>query len=139
MASTHNSDSGSYTTKKPGAQSGKPSGPPLMRQQKKVPVEAAVFKDLASGSPDSVDTAMNFVEDVSLTIVAEIGRAPMTLGQLMELKPGQVISLDKMAGEPSELFINGHAIAKAEVIVLDDNFGLRIQEIVPVSERVRQR
>ncbi len=139
MTSIRKGGSESSTANESGPQGGNGAGTPLVHQPKKVPVEAAVFHELAADSPDAVDIALNFVEDVHLMIVAEIGRAPMTLGQLMELKPGQVISLDKMAGEPSELFINGHAIAKAEVIVLDDNFGLRIQEIVPASERIRQR
>ncbi len=115
------------------------AGPDKPVKPRVIAVEAAVFPDLAPGTAGAPDNDIRFVDDVQLVIVAEVGRTTITLGRLMELKAGQIIALDKTAGEPSELFVNGHAIAKAEVLVLDDNFGLRIQEIVPAAERIRQR
>ena len=111
----------------------------VKQDRRKVAVEPMQFLDLTPTESTDQHFDMNFVEDVDLAVVAEIGSARLTLGQLMELKVGQVISLNKLAGEPSDIYVNGHPIAKAEVIVLDENFGLRIQEIVPVTERIRNR
>ena len=111
----------------------------VKQDRRKVAVEPMQFLDLTPTESADQHFDMNFVEDVDLAVVAEIGSTKLTLGQLMELKVGQVIGLNKLAGEPSDIYVNGHPIAKAEVIVLDENFGLRIQEIVPVTERIRNR
>ena len=60
----------------------------------------------------------------------------MTLGQLMKLKEGDTVTLDKIAGDLADVYLNGQNIARAEVTVLDDNFGLRIVDIVPPEQRL---
>ncbi len=106
---------------------------------RQVSIEPASFGELTLSGDTAQDREIDLVDDVKLPIIAEVGSADITLGDIMELETGSVIALDKMAGQPCDLFINGYAIAKAEVIVLDDNFGLRIQEIVPAEERIRHR
>lgn len=70
---------------------------------------------------------------VPVDLSVELGRARMTVGETLELRPGSIISLDRMAGEPMDLLVNGTAIARGEVVVIDEQFGLRITEVVAQS------
>lgn len=74
---------------------------------------------------------LDLLADVVLVVSAEIGRADMTLEEVLKLRPGSLIELDKLAGEPVELFVNDRCIARGEVVVVDDNFGIRITELGP--------
>jgi flagellar motor switch protein FliN len=70
------------------------------------------------------------LHDVPVELAVEIGRTRMTIGQTLELRPGSVVSLNRLAGEPVDLLINGKPIARGEVVVIDEEFGLRISEVV---------
>ena len=70
---------------------------------------------------------------VPVDLSVELGRAHMTVGETLELRPGSIISLDRMAGEPMDLLVNGTAIARGEVVVIDEQFGLRVTEVVAQS------
>jgi flagellar motor switch protein FliN len=70
---------------------------------------------------------------VPVDLSVELGRARMTVGETLELRPGSIISLDRMAGEPMDLLVNGTAIARGEVVVIDEQFGLRVTEVVAQS------
>ncbi len=74
--------------------------------------------------------------DVPLRITVELGRTKMTLKQVMELSVGSLIELDKLTGEPVDILVNGKLIARGEVVVIDENFGVRITEIVSPRERL---
>jgi flagellar motor switch protein FliN/FliY len=74
------------------------------------------------------------LRDVLVELSVEVGRTRMTVGETLELRPGTVISLERMAGEPVDLLVNGRRIARGEVVVVDDEFGLRITEIGVVEE-----
>jgi flagellar motor switch protein FliN len=73
------------------------------------------------------------LHDVPVELAVEIGRTRMTIGQTLELRPGSVVSLNRLAGEPVDLLINGKPIARGEVVVIDEEFGLRITDVVSVS------
>ena len=73
--------------------------------------------------------------DVPLTVTVELGRTRMTLKQILELSVGSLIELDKLTGEPVDILVNGKLIARGEVVVIDENFGVRITEIVSPKER----
>jgi flagellar motor switch protein FliN len=75
---------------------------------------------------------------VPVDLSVELGRARMTVGETLELRPGSIISLDRMAGEPMDLLVNGTAIARGEVVVIDEQFGLRVTEVVAQSAADRQ-
>jgi flagellar motor switch protein FliN/FliY len=75
--------------------------------------------------------------DVKLTLTVELGRAEVPIKKVLELTRGSVIELDKIAGEPVELFANGKLIAKGEVVVIEDNFGLRITSISSLDNRLK--
>ncbi len=68
--------------------------------------------------------------DVPVELAVEIGRTRMTIGQTLELRPGAVVSLNRLAGEPVDLLINGKPIARGEVVVIDEEFGLRVTDVV---------
>lgn len=74
--------------------------------------------------------SLHLLREVELAVTAELGRAKMTVGQLLGLVPGSVIELDKAAGTPIDLLVNGTIIARGEVVVIDEEFGVRISEIV---------
>jgi flagellar motor switch protein FliN/FliY len=93
--------------------------------------EEIEFKPLAP-TPGGLDAAADLsrLHDVPVELAVEIGRTRMTIGQTLELRPGSVVSLNRLAGEPVDLLINGKPIAHGEVVVIDEEFGLRITDVV---------
>ncbi len=71
---------------------------------------------------------------VTLELTVEVGRTRMTLGQALALGPGSVITLDRLADQPVDLLVNGKPVARGEVVVIDDVFGLRLTHIVEAAE-----
>lgn len=80
---------------------------------------------------------LNLVMDVSLSLTVELGKTTIPIKEVLELTRGSVIELDRVAGEPVDLLANGKLIAKGEVVVIEDNFGLRITSIVSPADRLR--
>lgn len=74
------------------------------------------------------------LHDVSVELTVEVGRTRMTLGQALALGPGSVVTLDRLADKPVDLLINGKPIARGEVVVIDEQFGLRITEVATAAE-----
>jgi flagellar motor switch protein FliN/FliY len=70
------------------------------------------------------------LHDVPVELAVEIGRTSMTIGETLALGPGSIVSLNRLAGEPVDLLVNGRPIARGEVVVVDEEFGLRVTEIV---------
>jgi flagellar motor switch protein FliN/FliY len=100
-------------------------------------VRAAQFGPLpgephAEQGPSNLDLLM----DVSLNVTVELGRTAMAIKDILALGPGSVIELDKLAGEPVDILVNDRPIAKGEVVVVDENFGVRVTEIISPSKRV---
>jgi len=82
-------------------------------------------------------TGLDLLHDVEMEVSAELGRTRMSVRELLSLTPGAVVELDRAAGSPADLLVNGRLIARGEVVVIDENFGLRITEIVvPGADRV---
>lgn len=75
--------------------------------------------------------------DIPLQITVELGRTKQKLEEVLELTPGSIIELDKLAGEPVDVFVNSKLIAKGEVVVIDENFGVRITDIISQKERLQ--
>ncbi|MDT4993250.1 MAG: flagellar motor switch protein FliN [Actinoplanes sp.] len=79
---------------------------------------------------------LDMLHDVEMEVSAELGRTRMSVRELLSLSPGAIVELDRAAGSPADLLVNGRLIAKGEVVVIDENFGIRITEIMsPGSER----
>ncbi|MEA2147879.1 MAG: flagellar motor switch protein FliN [Solirubrobacteraceae bacterium] len=81
-------------------------------------------------APRSANFGLEMLRDVAMEVTAQIGSTRMTVSELLNLADGAVIELDRSAGAPADLLVNGHLIARGEVVVIDENFGLRITEIV---------
>jgi flagellar motor switch protein FliN len=76
------------------------------------------------------------VIDVPVELAVEIGRTTMTIGETLSLAPGSIVSLNRLAGEPVDLLVNGKVIAQGEVVVIDEEFGMRITDIVSAQQRL---
>jgi len=85
-----------------------------------------------------VDSSLNldFVMDIPLTLTVELGRSRMLINELLQLGQGSVIELTKIAGEPMDIFVNQRLIARGEVVVVNEKFGVRLTDIVSPTERV---
>jgi flagellar motor switch protein FliN/FliY len=79
---------------------------------------------------------LDMLHDVEMEVSAELGRTRMSVRELLSLSPGAIVELDRAAGSPADLLVNGRLIARGEVVVVDENFGIRITQIVaPGTER----
>jgi flagellar motor switch protein FliN/FliY len=87
-------------------------------------------------APMAVRGGLDMLHDVEMEVSAELGRTRMSVRELLSLTPGAIVELDRAAGSPADLLVNGRLIARGEVVVVDENFGIRITEIVaPGTER----
>jgi flagellar motor switch protein FliN/FliY len=108
-----------------------------MADDDNAPVSEAEFPDLGSvGNADGVPPNVDMVRDIQVTLTVELGRTEMIIEEVMGLTPGKVIELDKLAGEPLDILVNGKLLAKGEVVVVDENFGVRITSITDPRSRV---
>lgn len=82
--------------------------------------------------------SIDLLYDIPLEISVELGRVKMLIKDILELSNGSIIEIDKVAGEPVDIMVNGKTVAKGEVIVIDDNFGVRITEILNPKERLQK-
>jgi flagellar motor switch protein FliN/FliY len=76
------------------------------------------------------DADLRRLSDVPVELSVEIGRTRMTVGETLQLRAGSIVTLERLAGEPVDLLVNGTPIARGEVVVVDEQFGLRVTEIV---------
>jgi flagellar motor switch protein FliN/FliY len=97
---------------------------------------APEFRPLAGESYGGDGAGIDLLLDVSLEVSVELGRTRMTIGELLALRPGSVIELDKLAGEPADILVNGTRIARGEVVVVDEKFGVRVLEVVSPARRL---
>lgn len=89
-----------------------------------------------AGGGDRSTRRLDLLLDVPLDLTVELGRARMTIQDLLSLGPGSVIELDKVAGEPLDILVNDRLIARGEAVVVNDKFGIRITDIVSPTERI---
>ncbi len=80
---------------------------------------------------------LDLILDIDVEVTAELGRTSMLIKDIIELSPGSVIELNKLAGESVDIFINQALVAKGEVVVINENFGVRITEIVGAAARIQ--
>jgi len=93
-----------------------------------------------TASPDTTgsDVSLDMILDVPVTLSLEIGRTRMPIRNLLQLNQGSVIELERGAGEPLDVYVNGTLIAHGEVVVINDRFGMRLTDVVSPSERIRR-
>ena len=100
-----------------------------------VPVQSAQFTPLNSQPVQVNDANIGLILDVPLSVTVELGRTKKSIKDILELTNGSIVELDKLAGEPVDIQVNGKFLAKGEVVVIDENFGVRITEIASLAER----
>ena len=106
--------------------------------------EAAAFQEFDSqidsikpiNSADEIN--MDVILDVPVTVSMEIGRTQINIRNLLQLNQGSVVELDRFAGEPLDVLVNGTLIAHGEVVVVNDKFGIRLTDVISPSERVKR-
>jgi len=102
----------------------------------------AAFKDLTEEAkvtrPDGVKRDLDFILDIPLDVSAELGRTKLLINELLQLGQGSVIELNKLAGEPLEIYVNGKLVARGEAVVINEKFGIRLTDIISPIERVKQ-
>ncbi len=108
-----------------------PYGMPPMQQAAPINIQPAQFQSFAGGAPGaSAPANIDLIMDVALQVTVELGRTKKSISEVLDFAPGTIIELDKVAGEPVEVFVNGKMVAKGEVVVIEESFGVRITEII---------
>jgi flagellar motor switch protein FliN len=92
--------------------------------------QTAEHTDGGSTEHGAPDADLRRLSDVPMELSVEIGRTHMTVGETLELRAGSIVTLDRLAGEPVDLLVNGTPIARGEVVVVDEQFGLRVTQIL---------
>ena len=111
---------------------GKEPQPPSPRTQ----AAAAEFGELASGDDGASKLNLDLIMDVRLAMTLEVGRTRISVRHLLGLAQGSVVELDKLAGEPLDVLVNGTLVAHGEVVVANEKFGVRLLDVVSTEQRV---
>jgi flagellar motor switch protein FliN/FliY len=108
----------------------------LQRPRNPVSVQPAQFQAFDDGLSASEKKNISLIMDLPLQVTVELGRTQKLIRDILEFGAGSIIELDKLAGEPVDIMVNGKAIAKGEVVVIDESFGVRITDIIHQSKRL---
>jgi len=111
-----------------------PQDQPPAQGTKEGEVKKAHFSSLTAEKKESKPLEINFLMDISLDLSIELGRAIMNVKDILSLREGSVVELNKLAGDPVDIFVNNKLIARGEVVVIDDNFGVRVTDILSPAE-----
>ncbi len=96
------------------------------------------FQDMENNIPETSSRSadLNMLHNVKMLLTVELGRTDISIRDILQLGEGSIIQLNKLAGEPVDIFINGKSVAKGEVVVIDENFGVRVTEIISPDDRL---
>ncbi len=103
---------------------------------KKTEVSPVQFSELKKSVTPSGALDFDFILEIPLNLTVELGRNKMLIRELLQLGQGSVIELTKMAGEPMDIFVNNRLIARGEVVVVNEKFGIRLTDIISPEERI---
>ena len=122
----------------------------LLQGDSNLQAEKIEFPNFEEGTPSATtgkknqeplkkesDQNMELLLDIPMVVSVELGKTSRTLKEILDLSVGSIMELDKLSGEPVDLLVNGKIIAKAEVVVIDENFGIRITQIIDPNERIK--
>lgn len=105
-------------------------------EEEKVDMHTAQFPEFSGQETQPLPNNMELIKDVPLEVTVRLGKTVMKIRDILELGDGSIIELDKLAGEPVDLLVNGKLVAKGEVVVIDENFGFRVKDIISPTERL---
>ena len=101
--------------------------------------EKAHFDQLQNeGRPNGEDVNLDVILDIPVTLSVELGRTRQTIRNLLQLNQGSVVELDRLAGEPMDVLVNGTLIAHGEIVVVNEKFGIRLTDVISAAERVKK-
>lgn len=106
-------------------------------EEEATPVKPVSFQELTPTDESGKKANIERLLDIGLSLSVELGRKDMKIQDILNLGPGKIIELDKLAGEPVDLLVNGRLLAKGEVVVVDENFGVRITELIDPIDRIK--
>jgi flagellar motor switch protein FliN/FliY len=109
---------------------------PQSSYQQSINVQPAEFQNFDVGAIMRQKENIDIIMDVPLEVTVELGRTHKLIKEILEFSPGTIIELDKLAGEPIDILVNGKFVAKGEVVVIDENFGIRITDIINPENRI---
>jgi flagellar motor switch protein FliN/FliY len=101
-------------------------------------VQATAFPPVEEGSSEVTSKNIEFLLDIPLQVTVQIGGTRMMIRELLQLGQGSVIELDKLAGEPMEVLVNNKLVARGEVVVVNEKFGIRLTDVVSPNQRLQQ-
>ncbi|RMG27744.1 MAG: flagellar motor switch protein FliN [Gammaproteobacteria bacterium] len=104
-------------------------------------VQAAELDELhgeGGGEPPNEEANLDLILDIPVTISMEIGRTRISIRNLLQLNQGSVVELDRLAGEPMDVLVNGTLVAHGEVVVVNEKFGIRLTDVISPAERVKK-
>jgi flagellar motor switch protein FliN/FliY len=97
-------------------------------------LENLVADELAGESPSNLETIL----EIPVTMSMEVGQTHISIRNLLQLNQGSVVELDRVAGEPLDVLVNGTLVAHGEVVVINEKFGIRVTDVISAQERVRK-
>ena len=110
-----------------------------MSQKQVEATEETGFRELSHERSEAGPTQdLDFLLDIPLQITVELGRTRMLIKDLLQLSQGSVVELEKLAGEPMDILISNKLVARGEVVVVNEKFGVRLTDIISPAERIRQ-
>lgn len=102
-------------------------------------IEKAQFDQIRErADPAGEDVNLEVILEVPVTLSMEVGRTSISIRNLLQLNQGSVVELDRMAGEPLDVLVNGTLVAHGEVVVVNEKFGIRLTDVISASERIRK-
>ncbi len=103
-----------------------------------VQMENLRAESILEGRNDTKDVNLDVILDVPVTLSLEVGRTRIPIRNLLQLNQGSVVELERAAGEPLDVYINGTLIAHGEVVVVNEKFGIRLTDVISPQERIRK-
>jgi flagellar motor switch protein FliN/FliY len=100
--------------------------------------QARVFPELSADGAGGGAGRLDMVMDIPVQLTVELGRTKIAIRNLLQLAQGSVVELDRLAGEPMDVLVNGCLIAQGEVVVINDKFGIRLTDVIAPDERLRR-
>jgi flagellar motor switch protein FliN/FliY len=91
-----------------------------------------------NGGPSIEDSSLDVILDIPVTISLEVGNTRISIRNLLKLNQGSVVELDRLAGEPLDVLVNGTLIAHAEVVVVNEKYGIRLTDVISAAERIKK-
>ena len=112
--------------------------PEVTPEAAKAPLEELGGNEVPPEEVDEIKPNLDVVLDIPVTITMEVGRTEISIRNLLQLNQGSVVELDRLAGEPLDVMINGTIVAHGEVVVVNDKYGIRMTDVVSPADRIKR-